>query len=282
MQSQSYELSLTTQGPVYPPSEVMNADGDFVVIGRINRPDGAGGVRTDWGRAIVGADSPLPPHGDRSPFRIVRELPDVLDSADNDMVLYTLPLPLPCNNYPMLFAPDQRPDAHAIVRPSYPFHQVPIPDLRLEDGPRVTDPITLGQWSQAQGYLEVTLVDRSTAAEFSFEFSGLIPDSMYTVMSLREYDLDPPPNGPGRPGPLGVPNAFMADRSGKGIYRARMPHPFPEPGGPIRRIMSVVLLWMSYQQSYAGAIGFFGLGGDIHAQLKPKERVFDEFITTSR
>jgi len=281
MDTATYELSLTTQGPVYPPSEVMNADGDFVVIGRVNRTGPDGRTTSEWGTAIVAADSPLPPHGDLLPFRIVRELPLPLEPADRDMVLYTLPLPLPCNNYPMLFAPEQCPEAHELRRPSYPFHQVPIPDLRPQDGPRVTEPITLGQWVQAQGWLEVAVVDRGRAAEFRFEFSGLIPDSMYSVMSLREYDLDPPPNGPARPGPLGVPNVFLTDRSGKATYRATLPDPFPAPGtSPIPRIVNVVLLWMSYQRNYGGAIGYFGLGGDIHAQLKLRGPSFHELTTT--
>lgn len=286
MRSQSYQLSLTTQGPTYPPSEVMNKDGDFVVIGRVNRPGPEGHVRSEWGSAIVSADSPLPPHGDNVPYRIVRELPDspgALKQSDRDMVLYTLPLPLPCNNYPMLFAPDQRPDAHAVRRPSFPFHEVPIPDLRPEDGRKVAEPVTLGQWVEAQGWLEVAVVDGGHDAEFRFEFSGLIPDSMYTVMSLREHDLAPAPTGPFRPGPLGIPNVFMADSAGKANYRATLPNPFPAQGAPgPRRIVNIVLLWMSYQQNYGGAIGFYGLGGDIHAQLKLQEASFQEFVTAAR
>ena len=37
---------------------------------------------------------------------------------------------------------------------------------------------------------------------------------------------------------------------------------------------------MSSRQSYGGAIGLYGLGGDIHAHLKLKVRSFDEFTTT--
>ncbi|MET7570702.1 hypothetical protein ABZT04_19710 [Streptomyces sp. NPDC005492] len=283
MTTRTYELSLTTQGPTYPPSEVMNADGDFVVVGRVNRPGPDGSVRSEWGSAIVSPESELPPHGQNAPYRIVRELSAELSPADRDMVLYTLPLPLPCNNYPMLFAPDQCPQAHLVRRPSYPFHEVPIPDLRPEDGRRVTEPVTLGQWAQAQGWLEVATVNGEHDAEFRFEFSGLIPDSMYTVMSLRENDLAPAPAGPFRPGPLGIPNVFLADSAGKGHYRATLPNPFPAPGAPgPRRIVNIVLLWMSYQQNYGGAIGFFGLGGDIHAQLKLQEASFQEFVTTAR
>ncbi|WP_018544628.1 hypothetical protein [Streptomyces sp. LaPpAH-108] len=283
MTAKTYQLSLTTQGPTYPPSEVMNADGDFVVIGRVNRPGPDDSVCSEWGSAIVSPASLLPQHGQNVPYQVVRELPTELSPADRDMVLYTLPLPLPCNNYPMLFAPDQCPQAHSVQRPSYPFHEVPIPDLRPEDGRRVTEPVTLGQWVQAQGWLEVATVNGGHDVEFCFEFSGLIPNSMYTVMSLREHDLAPVPAGPFRPGPLGIPNVFMADSAGKGSYQAVLPNPFPAPGAPgPRRIVNIVLLWMSYQQNYGGAIGFFGLGGDIHAQLKLQNASFQEFVTTAR
>ena len=277
--SGTYRLSPTTQGPSYPPSEIVDADGDFVVIGMINREGPSGGLERSWGSAIVSPKSELPPFGEQVPYTIVRELGDELDTADRDMVLYTLPLPLPCNNYPMVFAPEQRPDANEIVRPSYPLHQAPIPDLRPEDGPKVTEPITLGRWVQAEGELEVELTEDGRGAVFRMEFGGLVPSSLYTVMSLRQHDLDPA--GPTRPGPLGVPNVFVTDEEGRASYRATMPHPFPAPGTPgANRIINVVVLWMSYQQNYGGAIGWFGLGGDIHAQLKLQKPAFHEFVTT--
>ncbi|MFE6228166.1 hypothetical protein [Streptomyces sp. NPDC057854] len=271
--SRSYDLSVTTQGPAYPPSEVMDENGDFVVIGRLNTPSGP-----RWGRAVVSAASPVPPLGEDLPYTVVRELPEQLDEQDRQMELYTLPLPLPCNNYPMLFAPEQRPDAHSVERPSYPLHRAPIPDLREADGPRLREPITLGQWVKARGQLDVEVTPDARQARFTFAFTGLIPDSVYTVMSLRERDLDPA--GPTRPGPLGVPNAFYSDGNGMGRYQATLPNPFPAPGTPgANRVINVVVLWMSYQQNYGGAIGHFGLGGDIHAQLKLRGPHFGEFTT---
>lgn len=275
-----YDLRLTTQGPTYPPSEVMDRHGNFVVIGRINRRGTDGGVVSEWSRAIVSANSPLPAFGGNLPYDIVRELPEQLSHDDEGMVLYTLPLPLPCNNYPMVFAPDQCADASQVIHPSFAFHQVPIPDLRAEDGPKVTQPVTLGRWCKARGQLEVRLSEDRRSAQFQFEFSGLIPDSLYTVMSLRQRDLDP--EGPTRPGPLGVPNAFVADQHGNGSYRAVLPNPFPSTSSPgANRIVNVVVLWMSYQMSRGGAIGWFGLGGDIHAQLKLPSPSFSEFETRS-
>lgn len=275
-----YDLSLTTQGPTYPPSEVMDRYGNFIVIGRINRRAAGGGVVSVWSRAIVSANSPLPALGGNLPYDIVRELPEQLSADDEGLVLHTLPLPLPCNNYPMVFAPDQCAKADQVIRASYAFHEVPIPDLRAEDGPKVTQPITLGQWCKARGQLEVRLSEDRRSAQFQFEFSGLIPDSLYTVMSLRQRDLDP--GAPTRPGPLGVPNAFLADEHGKGRYRAVLPNPFP-PASSHRanRIVNVVVLWMSYQMNRGGAIGWFGLGGDIHAQLKLPSPSLSEFETIS-
>lgn len=274
------DLSVTTQGPTYPPSEVMDADGNFIVIGRINRtgPDGATTAR--WGRAIVAPDSPLPPFGEQRPYRILRELDPELAPADAALVLHTLPLPLPCHNYPMVFAPGQLPDADRITRPSHPFHEVPIPDLRPEDGRATTEPVTLGAWVRARGQVRATVAPDARSARFELEFDGLIPNSLYTVMSLRQRDLDPA--GPTRPGPLGIPNAFATDRHGRGRHEAVLPDPFPRADRPgANRIVNVVLLWMSEQRSHGGAIGLFGLGGDIHAQLKLEEPSFLELETRS-
>ncbi|MFE3189673.1 hypothetical protein ACFXHA_11740 [Nocardia sp. NPDC059240] len=278
MVSKSYDLTPTTQGPLYPPSEVLDADGNFIVVGYLTVPGPDGTVTRRWGRAIVAADTAVPKFGDLAAYTIVRELPEELPDADAGSVLHTLPLPLPANNYPMVFAPDQRPDADTVRRPSYPFHETPIPDIRPEDGRKLTTAVTLGEWLKARGTLEVTVDEEARHGEFRFEFSGLIPDSLYTVMSLRAKDLDR--DAPTRPGPLGVPNVFITDADGTATYRAVLPNPFPDPALPgANRIISVVVLWQSYQQNYGGAIGHFGLGGDIHAQLKLPDPVFDEFVT---
>jgi len=260
-----YELDLTTQGPLYPPSEIMNADGDFVVIGRIPCADGT----IPWSAAIV-AGSTRPPHfGEPGVHEIVRWFDPGNLGADRDMVLYTLPLPLPANNYPMVFAPEQRPGANTERRPSFPLHEAPIPDYRPQDGVRRSRPITLGEWIAARGEMAVSLVENDRAALFDFDFDGLVPESLYTVMSLRRHDLDPA--GPTRPGPLGVPNVFLTDTEGRGHYRALLRDPFPDPERPgANPVINVVVLFMSAQTSYGGAIGHYGLGGDIHAQLKLK------------
>jgi len=276
---ETHELSLTTQGPLYPPSEVMDGDGNFLVVGMINRPAGGGGAVPEWGAAVVSPGSPVPGFGRLAPYTVLRELDTDPNGVDRDVVLYTLPLPLPCNNYPMVFAPEQLPDADQVKRESHAFHEVPIPDLRPEDGPKVVEPVTFGEWMRASGTLDVGVTPDGHSGTFDFGFSRLVPNSVYTVMSLRAHDLDPA--GPTRPGPLGVPNVFVTDADGAGRYHATMPNPFPDPDLPgANRIISVVVLWMSYQRSYGGAIGEFGLGGDIHAHLKLRGASFQDLRTT--
>ncbi|VAW58391.1 hypothetical protein MNBD_GAMMA11-3002 [hydrothermal vent metagenome] len=273
----TFELSLTTQGPTYPPSEVMNENGDYVVIGRINREADNGKTVTDWGHAIVSPDSYTPDFGKQSPYEIVEEI-NYKDKSHNDMILCTLPLPLSNNNYPMVFAPEQLNDTNSIKRSSIPFHEITPPDTRREDGLREMPPITLGQWIKAKGNVTITVSPDKHHATFEFEFNELIPDSLYTIMSLREWDLDP--EKVTRPGPLGIPNVFITDTDGNGHFWAKLPNPFPSSDQSGRnRVINVILLWMSNRMSHGGAIGLHGLGGDVHAQLKMKGPSFFELET---
>ncbi|WP_173861866.1 hypothetical protein [Notoacmeibacter marinus] len=280
MSRHEYTFDLTTQGPLYPPSEVMDENGNFIVIGAINDRDATGGVKTEWGGAIVAASSDVPPFGDRAPYDMVerfcpdKPLPERLASK----VLHTLPLPLPCSNYPMVFAPEQFPDANSDCRPSYPFHRAPIPDFLPEHGRQLRKPVTLGQWAAARGTLNVTLEDGDRAAGFVCEFENLLPRSLYTIMTLRAHDLDP--EGPTRPGPLGIPNVFVTDDSGHARFAATLPDPFPPSSrAGANRVINIVVLWMSSQMNYGGAIGRYGLGGDIHAQLKFRTPMFQNLET---
>jgi hypothetical protein len=287
-----YDLVLTTQGPTYPPSEIMDKDGNFVVIGRINttvntaknvgRTYGAHGASSKWGGAIVSQKSKVPTFGENYPYDIVREF-DVnnLSVEDSNMVLHTLPVPLPCNNYPMIFAPEQKQFEDMRERPSYPLHRPVIKDFRVEDGWKINDPITLGTWVKAQGILSVELSDDATEAIFNIKCTGLIPNGLYTIMSLRENDFNV--TEPTRPGPLGIPNVMVTDPFGNGQYHAVMPNPFPDPNSVgSNRIINVILLWMAYQRNYGGAMALFGLGGDVHAQLKLDKPSFYEFTTFAK
>ncbi|WP_375676557.1 MULTISPECIES: hypothetical protein [unclassified Bartonella] len=278
MKTIMYELSLTTQGPTYPPSEVMDEKGNFIVIGQINRMNSHGELTSEWGRALVSISTVTPEFVKNAPYDIIKELSDPLSSSDASLVLHTLPLPLPCNNYPVIFAPAQCPNAKNIYLPSYGFHEVPIPDARNQDGRKITAPITLEQWCKAKGSMEVSVPNDQRTGHFHFEFLGLIPNSLYTIMALRQHDLNP--HAPTRPGPLGLPNILLADADGHAFYQAILPNPFPSVNDPsANRIVNIVLLWMSYQMNRGGAIGWYGLGGDVHAQLKLKKTGFWEFTT---
>ena len=277
IKERSYNLSVTTQGPTYPPSEIMDQNGNFIVIGKLNMQDNVGEFYQEWDAAIVSDKSQLPSFGQNIPYDIIRSLDLNNLGNDSNMVLYTLPLPLPCNNYNIEFAPDQRP-VFKKNRPSYPLHLAPIPDIRECDGRKLTKPITLGDWINAKGVLEVKVLENKKSAIFNFEFHNLIPNSLYTVMALRENDLNP--KYMTRPGPLGVPNVFITNELGYATYTATMPNPFGTSITKINnRIINVVVLWMSSQMSYGGAIGHYGLGGDIHAQLKLTVASFNEFNT---
>ncbi|WP_417280973.1 hypothetical protein [Celeribacter sp.] len=271
------DLTPTTQGPLYPPSEICDGEGNFVVVGRIC--DGHGGP--DWGGAIVSPHTIPPAFGEAGRYDILRRFDPTNPPADlADEVLWTLPLPLACNNYPMLFAPKQAPDAHHTRRASAPLHTAYVPDARPEDGLREIAPITLGNWLKAKGKLEVSLSADRRKALFEMEFSHLVPNSVYTVMSLRQHDLRP--EAPTRPGPLGIPNVFITDGHGNGQFEAVLPDPFPDPSRPgANRIINVILLYMSTRMSYGGAIGLHGLGADIHAQLKLTEPAFSDLVTVA-
>ncbi|MNG08649.1 hypothetical protein D3C84_920230 [compost metagenome] len=139
-------------------------------------------------------------------------------------------------------------------------------------------PITLTQWLRARGTLRVSVAEDERSALFELDCEQLVPDSVYTVMSLRERDLDP--ISPTRPGPLGVPNVFVTDANGNASFWARLPNPFPAPDmAHANRVVNVVVLYMSSHMCHGGAIGWYGLGGDIHAQLKLQSPAFAEFFT---
>jgi hypothetical protein len=108
MLSDFYKLVVTTQGPTYPPSEIMDDKGNFVVIGNINLEGKDGECKQEWGAALVAQNNPLPPFGKNFPYKIIKFFDWQNIVPNDDWVLYTLPLPLPCNNYPVIFAPEQK------------------------------------------------------------------------------------------------------------------------------------------------------------------------------
>ncbi|MGP2832457.1 hypothetical protein ACTVKO_03990 [Serratia nevei] len=269
LSSQKYHLTVTTQGPLYPPAEVMDEKGNFVVIGMVPRDN-----RLEWRSVIVDADSALPVFGETAPYKILRYIEDMSQNELRDIILHTLPLPIPLNNYGMLFAPEQRPQANTA---SLPLHEGYIADYRNSDGKRQIQPITLADWMRAEGILHVFISEDRKRALFNFYFRNLVPNNVYTVMGLREKNLAS--KNTTRPGPLGIPNVFITDQSGNADYWAELPDPFPEHDRNGNRVINVVILYMSSRQSYGGAIGLYGLGEDVHAHLKLKNRSFDDLTT---
>ena len=164
-------LSAITVGPPWPPSEVMDENGDFVCIGRILEvPDGNGNFFFGPRRTVIVSKETVPPLGPDgkedfsnvfgAPHLVLRELDLSEGSADLDMVLYSTsfgpvsgdfnggpripragestynlnPLPPVC---PELFPGFSQ---ESYTRPSFPLHEVPIWGL-LGDGKRY-DPDT--------------------------------------------------------------------------------------------------------------------------------------------
>ncbi|VAX36256.1 hypothetical protein MNBD_UNCLBAC01-1434 [hydrothermal vent metagenome] len=150
-------LEANTDGPLWPPSEVMDENGDFVVIGSILEiPDGQGNFFPGPKRAVIVSKNVVPPldvNGKEdfsnlfgAPQPILRELDLSRNSIDLDMVLYSLsygpvvgdfgggpripmegesdynlnPFPPAC---PEIFPTSSQEDYR---RPSYPLHEVPI------------------------------------------------------------------------------------------------------------------------------------------------------------
>ncbi|WP_392561755.1 hypothetical protein RHO12_11620 [Orbus sturtevantii] len=273
MYSQIFNLTATTQGPLYPPSEIMDQNGHFVVVGNIIKFG-----EVSWGMAIVDRNSVLPDFGSYYPYKILENLEHANEEQLDNIELFSLPLPLPLNNYSMVFAPEQAPNAAKTIRASLPLNKGYIYDYRESDGRRNISKIKLKHWLKAEGKLIITINENKTKARFDFLFKKLIPNSLYTVMSLRELDLSP--EHPTRPGPLGIPNVFTTNDQGDGNYYAELDNPFPQKEKNSNRIINVIVLFMSSQQSYGGAIGLYGLGGDVHAQLKlDQTHLFDNLIT---
>ncbi|PIQ42391.1 MAG: hypothetical protein COV52_05150 [Gammaproteobacteria bacterium CG11_big_fil_rev_8_21_14_0_20_46_22] len=266
-----YKLTLTTQGPSYPPSEVGNNDGDFVVLGLLNEVNNTNTLEKNWGMALVSKDSPTPTFGEELPYDIKRML-----SIENDgeMILYTLASPLPCNNYPHVASPFYKKNLCDLTRDSYPLHLAPISDETPWNTRQLKKAITLKQWCKASGCLTVNHDKKNDTASFNIECNGLIPNSLYSVIGLRRNNLAP--KNTTRPEPLGIPNVFTSNDIGQGHFSTKIESPFQRHNP----IISIAILFMSSQMSYGGAISGYGLGIDIHVQLKLLPPGLSEFIAS--
>lgn len=95
----SMDLPITTQGPYWPPSAIMNKNGDFVVVGTLLRTDKNGKVYPDYNAAAIVSKDTTPPLDQQgvedfsnpfgAPYSIIRELDISKDSSDLDIELYT-------------------------------------------------------------------------------------------------------------------------------------------------------------------------------------------------
>lgn len=98
----------STQGPLWPPSEIMDKDGNFVVVGELLRDVGGGVIKLVPGAALVSPETvpPLNQNGVEdfsnvfgAPYKIVRELDLSPGSPDLDIELYTASYGPPEGNF---------------------------------------------------------------------------------------------------------------------------------------------------------------------------------------
>jgi hypothetical protein len=150
------DLAATTQGPFWPPSEVGNEDGDFVVVGGLLSQIAPGVFVPIPGAALVSKDTvpPLDDSGVATPFNwfsttydVIRPLDLRPGSPDMEMVLYSHswgpaagdhgPVPrIPAEgdslhnlNGLVNVCPELFPTGAQLTdyrRPAYPLHEVPI------------------------------------------------------------------------------------------------------------------------------------------------------------
>ncbi len=153
-------LPTTTQGPLWPPGAVSDENGDFIVVGSVLEPDGAGHVTLVPGRSVIVSKDTVPPLDARgvetfvdpfgAPYAIVRTLDLSAGSADLDMVLYSNSYGPPegafgggprvpaatvsaynLNSFPLSGQPcpevfPSRSQRYTYLRPAFPLHRVPI------------------------------------------------------------------------------------------------------------------------------------------------------------
>lgn len=327
------EIANATQGPLWPPSELTNADGDFVVIGisLVETPEFPGFGFPFFSQAVlVSKDSrpPFNPDGTRNfsnwflaGYDIVRPL----DLSDLDMELYTLSvgpkddsgarripaegdslynLNTGSNSCPEIFPSAIQEDNY--TRPRYRLNEVPIwgfqgdqiiydhdtgevvtpvakggsncPDgcegENIIDFRPITQPVTLGQWLQAKATLTVTLadyredLDAYTAADFKIKLKDALPQSVYTVWTIRPRRIPDSSFSP-QADPLHIPNIILTDEKGKGENTWRVRNPFTDPELDVdgERITGLVVAWHPDFQNWGACGAILGAGVDIISQF---------------
>ncbi len=157
-------FNITTQGPPWPPSTLVDKSGNFVVVGTVITQDAAGGIKTvPNGAALVSKDTvpPLNAQGKEdfsnpfaAPYTIIRNLDLSRGSRDRKIELFTpsfgpftgswgggprIPMegaskynlnmiPTPC---PEIFPSESQ--KTSFTRPSFPLQQYPILGFQGDD-----------------------------------------------------------------------------------------------------------------------------------------------------
>ncbi|GAB4199441.1 MAG: hypothetical protein Tsb002_35070 [Wenzhouxiangellaceae bacterium] len=347
----------TTQGPIWPPSALTNADGDFIVVGWLLESDGQGGVFPNFGAAAIVDKNTVPPldaNGRENftnpfgaPYTIKRRLDLSPGSPDLDMIVHTnsygphtgdfgggprIPregdsdynlnsFSTNGDNCPDLYPAESQRESY--TRPSYPLHEAPIlgfqgddvafdadtgeefiprfrngaecfPDGCPGEDPfhsRRQEPITLGEWLEADVFLTVRLTgfdreqDAYTAAHFRVVGRNLLPNSIYTLVLSRNSFLLPSPIQK-LPHPATMTSHMFTDSRGRGSLSFELVNPFPDPMTDDAG-MRVIGLGMSYKSEFAvfGGCGLrLGAGVDVHAVVLTTasgDLDFTDFITVA-
>jgi hypothetical protein len=342
----SVQLSNTTQGPFWPPSEIMDKDGNFIVIGGFILKEVTPGkitpVPNEQG-VIVSKDTVPPLQNGKEDFsnpfgasyQIVRELDLSPGGRDWELIPYSLS----CGPFVGDFGGGQPripgagdstynlnsnprwnawiapigADSPTYYRPSYPLHQVPIwrladipeyiptgvpvdpgtPGRRSSAGGTDADfrrrwPITLRQYLQGRGALQITLLRASgaaggfTHARFDFAFEALLPNAIYAIWALRPVTLLPPTDPHFLlPVPLALPNIAVTDSQGNAAVSYEVRHPFPDPAKDARgtRIIAVAVTYLSDFQNWGAALTSIGTGANAHTAMSGSLSGLTDLIT---
>ena len=114
-------------------------------------------------------------------------------------------------------------DVTTWTTPNLVGRQIPPPHLSAPAFPGVSqaepnDPITLGDWFEAEGRLKIKCGDNGN--KLKIRVRNLVPNRLYTVWALW-FALNPEPGQPRIvPQPLGgVPNAYMTDNQGNAEFK---------------------------------------------------------------
>jgi hypothetical protein len=155
--SVSVPLPNSTQGPLWPPSEVVNEDGDFILVGTVLTEVAPGQIVPLPKQAVLVSKETVPPLDKNgredfsnvlgAPYKVIRPLDLTPGSTDLEMVLHTSSFgpfeglfgggpripregESPYNlNGVLPFCPELFPSASqrdSYTRPSFPFHKAPI------------------------------------------------------------------------------------------------------------------------------------------------------------